>query len=648
KKGKKQDAKSAGYPDSPDMDEEDQLLDAAVAEVATSSAPGEQDLCGSCVFSMSKAFFSADREQKSLFGKMKMPKGKAQKAEIRKSAVKHRGVHEGHFAHYRRLFLVEPASEENWGRPEGCAEMVPEAGEVLFAVRDTREYEMARAEFAGAAMLHDPNEVNAFLMDHPFCVEALFVLSDICRQSGQHQDAFQLLRRAAYAMECSFHGSFSPFQETRLDFQRGDAATSLHWPRVRLRLKEEESWPGWPWLAVLWAYMLGLATQGLPRTALEVCKLVLAMTLPRDPLHALVHLDFFCLRAQEYSLLVNIAEGFDLPCSLPDKTILRLDCAMPNFAYSTALALHFLKSGGRQATKNTDEGSAISTVSVEDLTQSCWVRQQFQEDGPSRSHVALMRAMLLFPRTLRPILQELSISLVTAPAGSPYSTPWQQLLEKSPFAPHTHKVHQQHSRIQSLVSEAFVHRCAALFRGEGTLRWLHACAGRLTQMCESSLFDQELMQARKSWSEAELGIGEAFSKDYQEFNTLEVEGERKPPAPLERAFNSWVGGSQAPSPGPGPAVPDSEEAQLQRALRLSEALAEASERRRLVEEQDAEFQASLAADRAREAEGEPEAQDVSAGAVAQLEAMGFPKDAAQQALQNAGGDVAEAVSLLTG
>ena len=32
----------------------------------------------------------------------------------------------------------------------------------------------------------------------------------------------------------------------------------------------------------------------------------------------------------------------------------------------------------------------------------------------------------------------------------------------------------------------------------------------------------------------------------------------------------------------------------------------------------------------------------------QLEAMGFAKDAAQQALQNAGGDVAEAVSLLTG
>ena len=48
------------------------------------------------------------------------------------------------------------------------------------------------------------------------------------------------------------------------------------------------------------------------------------------------------------------------------------------------------------------------------------------------------------------------------------------------------------------------------------------------------------MQARKAWSEAELGIGEAFSKDYQDFNTLEVETERKPPAVLERSFNSCL------------------------------------------------------------------------------------------------------------
>ena len=313
------------------------------------------------------------------------------------------------------------------------------------------------------------------------------------------------------------------------------------------------------------------------------------------------------MRAQEYALLVDIAEGFDLPCSVAGQTILRLDCAMPNFAYATALALHFLKSGGRQVTRDTDEAAAISTVSVEDLTQPCWSRQERSEDGPSRPHVALMRAMLLFPRTLRPILQALSVSLGAAPGGSPYSASWQQFLEKSPFAPHTHIVH-QHSRIHGLVSEAFVHRCAALFRGEGTLRWLHACAGRLTQMCESSLFEKELLQARKTWSEAPVGLGDALSKDYHEFNTLEVEAERKPPVALERAVNSWV------RVGGAPALPlleeESEESQLQRALRLSQAQVEASERRRLVEEQDAEFQAGLAADRAREA---GEAVDVAPG-----------------------------------
>ena len=62
----------------------------------------------SSVFSMSKAFFSADREQKSLFGKMKMPKGKAPKAEIRKSAVKHRGVQEGTLGYFFSLPLCVP------------------------------------------------------------------------------------------------------------------------------------------------------------------------------------------------------------------------------------------------------------------------------------------------------------------------------------------------------------------------------------------------------------------------------------------------------------------------------------------------------------------------------------------------------------
>ena len=281
------------------------------------------------------------------------------------------------------------------------------------------------------------------------------------------------------------------------------------------------------------------------------CHILLVLTLE-------VHLDFLCLRAQEYAMLIEIAEGFDLPCSLPSQTVLRLDCAMPNFAYAAALALHHLKCGGRAA-QNADEAAAIGTVSVEDLTLRCWKRDEPKEEGASRSHVALMHAMLLFPRLLRPILQALSVSLATSPAGSPYSAPWQQLLEKSPFAPQTHVLHKQYSRMHGLVSEAFVHRCAALFRGDRTLRWMHACAGRLTQMCESSLFEKELMQERKSWSEAELGVGEALSKDFHEFNTLEVEAERKPPVILELAFNSWVG-----TPAALPAEEESEESLVPR------------------------------------------------------------------------------------
>eukprot|EP00438_Fugacium_kawagutii_P031245 Skav211076 [mRNA] locus=scaffold314:311458:313536:- [translate_table: standard] len=78
---------------------------------------------------------------------------------------------------------------------------------------------------------------------------------------------------------------------------------------------------------------------------------------------------------------------------------------------------------------------------------------------------------------------------------------------------------------------------------------------------------------------------------------------------------------------------------LVRIVIASEAQAEAAERRRLVEEQDAEYLESLAADAARSGR--------SAENLAQLEAMGFDSAAAADALHKAGGNVEAAVELLT-
>lgn len=74
-------------------------------------------------------------------------------------------------------------------------------------------------------------------------------------------------------------------------------------------------------------------------------------------------------------------------------------------------------------------------------------------------------------------------------------------------------------------------------------------------MCESSLFEKELLQARKAWSEAPLAVANALANDYKQFSTSEVGPERKAPVIFENAVNTWLG---APAETP----PHRPEAQL--------------------------------------------------------------------------------------
>merc|ERR1711971_1516038 len=122
------------------------------------------------------------------------------------------------------------------------------------------------------------------------------------------EQAFNFVRMAVYAVECSFGAGFSPFTGCGL-------GPIPHWPRVRLQLPSADdfAWAGWPWILALRTYAIGLHAQGLNRTAIEVCKLLLASTLPRDPAHMLVQLDVFCLRASQFELLESFAADLLLP-----------------------------------------------------------------------------------------------------------------------------------------------------------------------------------------------------------------------------------------------------------------------------------------------------------------------------------------------
>eukprot|EP00930_Biecheleria_cincta_P063871 TRINITY_DN49403_c0_g1_i1.p1 TRINITY_DN49403_c0_g1~~TRINITY_DN49403_c0_g1_i1.p1 ORF type:complete len:362 (-),score=79.01 TRINITY_DN49403_c0_g1_i1:24-1019(-) len=319
-----------------------------------------------------------------------------------------------------------------------------------------------------------------------------------------------------------------------------------------------------------------------------------------------------------------------------DGLVFRLDCTLPNFAYSVALSLR-LGAG----TEKLDDSVALRSVVVADCLPGATVDG---DDDPerlaARPHAALMRAMLLFPQVLRPLLAALSVNFdASAPADSAYKTTWSQLLEKAPLSQHRESRHNRHALTHAVMSDAYAKLVAPLWRDPGTLAWLHSCAGRLVQMFESSLFAGELAEARQSWCAAPLGLQDALELDYKDFSSLELGPERRTPPCIERALGSLLAAAPAL---PQAAQPLDEEEELQRALRLSAAAEESRERRRLVEEQDRELQESLAVDQAA-----GQSSEETSSNLALLLEMGFETDAARKALAQTNGDAAAAIAILT-
>lgn len=103
------------------------------------------------------------------------------------------------------------------------------------------------------------------------------------------------------------------------------------------------------------------------RTALEFCKLLLSLDPDNDPLAIKLALDFYALRAKEYTWLIDFVQEFETSKNLTQ---------LPNFAFSNAIAHHYTSEG---------ESSAA--------------------DG------LLQDALLMFPGVLRPLLEKCSVQV---------------------------------------------------------------------------------------------------------------------------------------------------------------------------------------------------------------------------------------------
>uniref|UniRef100_A0A670Z1T5 Transcription factor 25 n=1 Tax=Pseudonaja textilis TaxID=8673 RepID=A0A670Z1T5_PSETE len=182
-----------------------------------------------------------------------------------------------------------------------------------FAFEHSREYQLVQFKFLDAVESMDPNNLVLLLQMNPYHVDSLLQLSDVCRMQEDHEMARDLIERALYTLECAFHPVFSLTSGTcRLDYRHPENR-AFH--------------------LALFKHLLFLERRGCPRTALEVCKLLLSLDPENDPLCMLLLVDLLSLRAREYTFLTRLFQEWEGHRNLSQ---------LPNFAFSVPLAYFFL------------------------------------------------------------------------------------------------------------------------------------------------------------------------------------------------------------------------------------------------------------------------------------------------------------------
>uniref|UniRef100_A0A1B6CWB0 Transcription factor 25 n=1 Tax=Clastoptera arizonana TaxID=38151 RepID=A0A1B6CWB0_9HEMI len=262
--------------------------------------------------------------------------------------------------HLKSTWLVSP--KENWpqvGKPGLSMSLVrTENGVSYFNYEHSINYQQVQKKFLEAVELLNPDNIVSIFNTHPFHIDALLQLSDICKMSEDLQMASELVERALYCLECAFHSSFTFATGCcRLDY-RHQVNRSL--------------------FVAIFKHINFIGARGLYRTALECCKLLLSLDPDTDPLGIILSIDFYALRSQNYDWLIRFATEYE-----PSKNLSQL----PNFAFSVAVA-HFQLGAG-----NSDVETA---------------------------HQLLQNALIMFPGVLIPLLDKCNVQTDSRVTSHPF------------------------------------------------------------------------------------------------------------------------------------------------------------------------------------------------------------------------------------
>ncbi|XP_021896812.1 transcription factor 25 [Carica papaya] len=190
-------------------------------------------------------------------------------------------------------------------------------------------YSRAQRAFQAAQAIHDLNGVASVLLYNPYHLDSLITMADYFRFAGEHQMSADAIAKCLYALECAWHPMFTPFL--------GNCQLKFHHETNK------------PLFTTLFSHMKNMDRRGCHRSALEVCKLLLSLDVD-DSMGALFCIDYFALRAGEYTWLERFSEEYKNDNSL---------WLFPNFSYSLAVCRFYLEQ--EQSSQDSDMDATKAT-----------------------------------------------------------------------------------------------------------------------------------------------------------------------------------------------------------------------------------------------------------------------------------------------
>merc|ERR1719376_677528 len=295
-----------------------------------------------------------------------------------------RGPHHHHVKHH---WLIVP--KPSWPHPgkNGLSMKFLESdedGNQIFTFDHSKDYQEVQQQFYQAVESIQPDYIVQILNVHPFHIDSMLQLSEICKMGEDSQMATELIERTLFAMEAAFHPLFNmAVGAARLDYRRQENRA---------------------FFLALYRHMTYVGSRACYRTALELCKVILNLDPKADPLAIVLVLDFFALRSNQHNWLLKLYNEWE-----PSRNLSQL----PNFAYSVAVA-KFELSQQKDVREKGEEGKVMAEADA-----------------------ALQYALSMFPGVLLPLLDKCSIEPDSRAAthaffleGSSNAPPGLQILSK--------------------------------------------------------------------------------------------------------------------------------------------------------------------------------------------------------------------------